>query len=89
MQRKQLLVKLTNKNEGDEFINYLLDEGFKNIHNITFDNLRIKVIVVDSNVFFSPNATCLAGLSSCGIKPISVCKFKEIYEATNADNLTL
>ena len=80
MQRKQCLVKLTNCIEGDNFINYLEDNGLTNIHNICYDNLRIKVIVVKENEFFSTNITCLAALASCGIKPISVDEFKAKFE---------
>lgn len=75
-QRKQVLVKLTNSKEGQEFIEYLESNGLTNVHNITFDKLRIKVLVVDKNEFFSVNATCLAALASCGIKPISIKDFK-------------
>ena len=79
-QRKQVLVKLANHKEGKEFIEYLECNGLFNVHNITFDKLRIKVLVVDKNEFFSTNITCLAALSSCGIKPISVDKFVKRFE---------
>lgn len=86
-QRKQVLVKLADLKEGDEFIKYLESNGFLNIHNITFSNLRIKVLVVDNNKFFSTNITCLAALATCGIKPISVDEFKTKFELrTNITN---
>ena len=79
-QRKQVLVKLANHKEGEEFIKYLEGNGLLNVHNISFDKLRIKVLVVDKNEFFSTNVTCLAALASCGIKPISVNDFKASNE---------
>ena len=79
MQRKQYLVKISNKNEGNKFIKYLEDEGFENIHKVTFDKLRVKVLVIDSKTFFSTNTTCLAALASCKIKPLSIKDFLNIY----------
>ncbi len=79
-QRKQVLVKLVNNKEGEEFIEYLESNGLLNVHNITFDKLRIKVLVIDKNEFFSTNVTCLAALASCGIKPISTDEFKTKFE---------
>ena len=75
MQRKQVLVKISNENEGNYFIQHLEKEGFLNVHNITFDKLRTKVLVIDRKKFFQINVTCLAALASCGIKPISVDEF--------------
>lgn len=80
MQRKQYLVKLTNSDEGKQFIDYLENNGFLNVHNITFDTLRIKVLVVDKSEFFSTNVTCLAALAGCGIKPITIDEFKIEFE---------
>ena len=71
-QRKQAIVKLNNKEEGEIFIQQLEKFGLKNVHHITFENLRIKVLVVTHTEFFSINTTCLAALVSSGIKPISV-----------------
>lgn len=82
-QRKQVLVKLTNSKEGKEFIDYLENNGFINIHNISFDSLRVKVIVVDTDKFWSTNITCLAAVASCGIKPISIEEFKNIIDLKN------
>ena len=81
MQRKQFLVKLQNENEGNQFIEYLEYNGLVNVHNVCFDSLRIKVLVIDDEKFFSTNATCLAALASCGIKPIGTDEFKAKFEA--------
>lgn len=80
MQRKQFLVKLQDENEGNQFIEYLEYNGLVNVHKVSFDSLRIKVLVIDSKKFFSTNVTCLAALASCGIKPISVNDFKASNE---------
>lgn len=81
MQRKQFLVKLENENKANKFIKYLENNGFLNVHNITFNKLRIKVLLVNKNEFFSTNITCLAALSNYGIKPISIDEFKTTFEA--------
>ena len=80
MQRKQYLVKLNNSIEGNKFIKYLEDNGLKNVHNVSQESLRIKVLVVDENVFFSTNVTCLSAAAIVGIKPISIEEFKEEFE---------
>lgn len=81
MQRKQYLVKLSNEIEGNQFIKYLENNGFDNVHNIDFERLRIKVLVVDGKSFFSTNVTCLAALAGCQIKPISTNDFMSIYKS--------
>ncbi len=78
-QRKQILVRLENKKSGEKFIKFLEEKGFSNVQNLTFDNLKVKVLVVDSDVFFSTNVTCLASLSSCGITPIRIEEFKQNF----------
>jgi len=83
MQRKQFLVTLPNKDKGDKFIEYLESKGFLNIHKISFDELKIKVLVVDVKEFFPVNVTCLSALASCGIKPIGVEDFITIYDNAN------
>ena len=75
-QRKQVLVKLTNDKEGKEFISFLESRGLINIHNITFNKLTTKVLIVEDKKFFSANVTCLAIMARYGIKPISVNEFK-------------
>lgn len=75
MQRKQFLVKLPNEIKGNEFIKYLEKHGFENAHNINFDSLRVKVLVIDDKKFFSTNVTCLAALASCNIKPMTIDDF--------------
>jgi len=72
MQRKQFLVKLPNEIKGNKFIKYLEKHGFINVHNVTFDSLRVKVLVIDDKKFFSTNVTCLAALASCNIKPMTI-----------------
>jgi len=81
MQRKQFIVKLENEKEGNRFIKYLEHNGFNNIHNVSFNRLKIKVLVIDNSIFFPTNATCLAALSSQRIKPISTDEFKAEFEA--------
>ena len=71
-QRKQYIVKLPNEIKGNKFIKSLENKGFNNVHKISFESLRIKVLVIGKNEFFSTNAICLAALSRCGIKPISI-----------------
>lgn len=79
MQRKQFIVKLENEKAGNKFIKFLEAHGFCNIHNINFDSLRIKILVIDDTVFFSTNTTCLAALSSLKIKPMSIKDFLDAY----------
>ena len=87
-QRKHQLVKLNNAKEGNEFIEYLEQNGFINFHNICFDNLRIKVIGVGEQKFGAVSVTCLAALASSKIYPISVEEFKSWFELNNhANNL--
>ena len=85
MQRRQFFVKLQDKNQGDQFIKYLESNGYENIHKLSFDNLRIKVVVIDNKVFFSTNATCLAALSQSGIRPISIDDFMTETEGNAED----
>lgn len=75
MQRKQYLVKLASKAEGDQFIDFLEQNGYKNLTNVLYDTLKVKVIVVDNNHFYPSNVTSLAALASIGEKPISVSEF--------------
>ena len=89
MQRRQFLVKLANESEGNQFIKFLESEGLENIHKITFDRLRIKVLVVDDTAFFATNVTCLAALAGSNIKPISVDEFMKIYKSKLAANNAL
>ena len=89
MQRKQFLVKISNEIEGNKFIKYLEDEGFENIHKVTFDKLRVKVLVIDGKTFFSTNTTCLAALASCKIKPLSIEDFLNIYNLNMENYITL
>ncbi len=84
-QRKQHLVKLNNAKEGNEFIEYLEQNGFDNIHNLSFENLRIKVIGVTDKKFGAVSVTCLAALASSKIYPISVDEFKNCVELKNQD----
>lgn len=81
MQRKQYLVKLENATEGKKFIKYLEVNGKRNVYNINYEDLRIKVLVVDEKVFFSTNVTCLSAAAIIGIKPISIDEFKSEFES--------
>ena len=81
MQRKQFLVKMQDKNEGDQFIQYLESNGCQNIHNISYDTMRIKVVVINNNVFFTTNATCLAAIAQAGVHPISVAEYMATQQA--------
>ena len=70
MQRRQILVQLSNKDTGQQFIDFLEKNDFENVHNITYDTLKIKVLVIENKKFFSTNTTCLAALAGCGIRPL-------------------
>lgn len=87
MQRKQYLVKLDNSNEGRTFINYLEQNGFKNLQNLSYETLRIKVFVIQKYEFFTTNVTCLSAAAMVGIKPISIDEFKEEFENENTLSL--
>ena len=87
MQRKQYLVKLDNATNGNNFISYLEKNGFKNLQNLNYEDLRIKVLVIDQNKFFTTNVTCLSAAAMVGIKPISIDDFKDEFE--NENNLSL
>ncbi len=77
MKGNAFLVKLNSK----ENLEYLSCIGYDNLQNITFDNLRVKVIAVDTaKKFFLPiSVTCLAGLQ---IKPLD---FEEFRQSVLAD----
>jgi len=89
MQRKQVLVKLPNEIEGNQFIEYLESKGFVNVHKIDFNKLRVKVLVIEGYNFFSTNVTCLAALASCKIKPVSIDDFmlKYGFDLENSNTL--
>lgn len=75
-QSKQFLVKLKDEKEGEAFIHYLEQKGFQNKHAVSYENLRVKVLVVEDKSFWATNITCLAAAASCGIKAISVEDYK-------------
>ncbi|MBR2969460.1 MAG: hypothetical protein IKC49_00195 [Clostridia bacterium] len=77
MKGNAFLVKLNSK----ENLEYLSSIGYDNVQNITFDNLRVKVIAVDTaKEFFLPiSVTCLAGIQ---IKPLD---FEEFRQSVLAD----
>ena len=85
-QRKQYLVKLNNAKEGNEFIEYLEQNGFDNIHNLSFESLRIKVIGVTDQKFGALSVTCLAALAGSKIYPISVEEFKNWFNSNKQIN---
>ena len=72
MKGNALLVKLNSK----ENLEYLVSIGYDNLQNISFDNLRVKVIAVDTEKeFFLPiSVTCLAGMQ---IKPLDFEEFRQ------------
>ena len=88
MQRKQYLVQLSEA-KGNRFIKFLENEGFLNVHNIDFEDLKLKVLVVDDKKFFGTNVTCLAVLSSKNIRPISIEKFVAEYKANINTDYTI
>ena len=79
-QRKQHLIKLNDKKETEDFFKFLEQNSYKNIQNLSFESLRIKVVVVDHNQFFATNATCLAAAVTKGLRLISVKQFKQKLE---------
>ena len=80
MQRKQYFIKLSNKTDGNKFIEYLESKGYENIHKINYEKMKIKVLIVDDKKFFSTNVTCLAAMASCKINPISIDKFMKLND---------
>ena len=81
MQRKQFLVKLSEE-KGEKFIAYLEKEGYTNVHNISFNDLKVKVLVFDGEKFFGTSVACLAGLADKGIRPISIEEFVAIHKSS-------
>ena len=79
MKKDTLLLKLN----SEENFNYLEKSGYENIHKISFENMRVKVIVVDmcEKKILPISVTCLAAMK---IKPISFEEFREIDEANNS-----
>jgi len=77
---KQYFVKMQTKIEGDNFINLLEASGYRNVHDISYNDLKIKVIAVDKDSFWGVNVTSLACATSCGIKCISVDEFLNIVD---------
>lgn len=84
MNENAFLVKLNSKDN----LEYLESIGYDNIQNITFDNLRIKVVVIDDskNIIMPISVTCLAALK---IKPLDFEKFRMTHESNvfDCDNL--
>ena len=78
-QREQILVKLENKEKGNDFILWLENNGYANVQNLNFDSLKIKVIVVDVNAktFFGTSVTSIACSVSSGNHPVSIANFKQ------------
>ena len=80
MENKSFLLKV-NSNEN---IKYLEKAGYTNAQNISFDGLRVKVLVVDelSKVFYATNVTCLAAFNGKG-NILNFEEFKVINEVNN------
>lgn len=76
MKGNAFLVKLNSKENLEDLVSI----GYDNVQNITFDNLRVKVIAVDTaKEFFLPiSVTCLAGLQ---IKPLDFEEFRQSFLA--------
>jgi len=84
-EKKQYLVKLQSKLEGDNFISFLKQNGYKNLHNICFDDLKIKVVAIDKNSFWSVGVTSLACAANCGKTCITVDEFFNAVEFKNTE----
>ncbi|MGN0508053.1 MAG: hypothetical protein ACI4GX_02365 [Ruminococcus sp.] len=71
MNNTQLVVRHENKQEVFDF---LMNSGFANIQNLTAENYRFPVLVLDvtDKTFFGTNATCMATM-----KP-KVVSFEEV-----------
>ena len=81
MEKNTFLLKI-NSNDN---IKYLEREGYENVQNISFDGLRVKVVVVDEmkKTFSAISVTCLAAIN---IKPLNFEEFKVINEVNNSLN---
>lgn len=80
----QKIIHLTQA-DGQAFIDYLQSKGFRNVHNVMFDELQPRALVVDADYFYPANTTCLAAFKSCGLSTISTQEFKSQLE--NKKNL--
>lgn len=71
MNNTQLVVRHENKQEVFDF---LMNSGFANIQNLTAENYRFPVLVLDvtDKTFFGTNTTCMAAM-----KP-KVLSFEEV-----------
>ena len=77
-QRNQIIVKVKKEKECREFIEFLNCVGFENVKNISYQDLQVKVLIVDLDQFkfFPTNITCLAAAASVGKKAVEIEDFK-------------
>lgn len=83
MKNNAFLLKLNSQ----ENLKYLEKAGYENIQNISFDNLRVKIVVVDEyeKKILPISVTCLAAINK---KPLNFEEFRVINEVnTCCDNL--
>lgn len=75
MDKNTFLLKLHSK----EDLQYLISAGYDNIQNISYENLRVKIVVVDDTkkIIMPISVTCLAGMK---IKPVDFNDFRIINE---------
>ena len=73
MNNTQLVVRHEN---NQEVFDFLMNSGFANIQNLTAENYRFPVVILDvtDKTFFGTNATCMAAM-----KP-KVLSFEEMKE---------
>ena len=78
-QREQIFVELENKEKGNDIILRLENNGYTNVQNLSFDSLKIKVIIIDvtAKTFFGTSVTSIACSVSSGNHPVSIDNFKQ------------
>ena len=79
MKKNTFLLKLNSK----ENLKYLERAGYENVQNITFENLRVKIVVVDDfeKTIMPISVTCLAAINQ---KPLNFEEFRVINEVNNS-----
>lgn len=79
MKNKSFLLKLNSK----ENLEYLEMAGYKNIQNITFENLRVKIVVIDEyeKTIMPISVTCLAAIN---VKPLNFEEFKVVNDVNQS-----
>ncbi len=79
MKKNTFLLKLNSQ----ENLKYLEKAGYVNAQNITFENLRVKIVVIDEfeKTIMPVSVTCLAAIN---IKPLNFEEFRVINEVNNS-----